>query len=110
MNWLKNLKKTYRAIADHIGKLLSGIGALLVSVDIAGYGDQMKQYAAQYLGDKAGQKVGVAIFVLLFARTAYAGWKLNQAKAALATATANAPALVPAPKVPEAPVAPAGGG
>jgi hypothetical protein len=107
MNWLR---KTYRAIADHVGKILSGIGAALVSIDIAGYGDQMKQYAAQYLGDKSAQKVGVALFVLLFLRTLYTGWKANQNKAALATATANAPALVPAPKVPEAPIAPAGGG
>jgi hypothetical protein len=95
---MNTLKKIYTAVADHVGKILSGLGALLVSVDIAGYGDQMKQYAAQYLGASAAQKVGLSLFVLLFLRTLYTGWKAKQNTAALATATA------------EAPIAPAGGG
>lgn len=107
MNWLK---KTYKSIANHIGKILSTGGAALFSFDISGYGDQIRSYAGQYLGDGADKKIGIVIFALLVARTWYTGWKAKQNTAALAVATANAPALVPAPKVPEAPIAPAGGG
>src|SRR5579859_5025964 len=62
MKWLKT---TYRKIADHVGKILSGIGAMLLSVDIAGYGSQMRDYAGQYLGPDAVKKIGLVIFALL---------------------------------------------
>lgn len=103
---MKWLRETYKKLADHVGKILSGVGATLLSVDIAGYGDQMRGYAGQYLGDNAVKKVGLAIFVLLFIRTLYTGWKANQTAAALAAA----PLPTKPPLVPEAPIAPAGGG
>lgn len=103
---MKWLKKTYTTIANHVGKILSGLGAGLLSVDVAGYGDQMRNYAGQYLGENAVKKVGVAIFVLLFIRTLYTGWKAKQAQEALAAAPLpTKPSLVL-----EAPIAPAGGG
>lgn len=75
MNWLGKL---YRTLVDHLGKLLSGAGAVLLSLDVAGYGDQIKQYALDYLGPNGAKKVGAALFILLFLRTAYTGWKSKQ--------------------------------
>jgi hypothetical protein len=77
------IASAYRFVREHLGKLLSGIGAGLMSLDIAGQADQIKHYADHYLGFKGAQKVGTALFVLLFIRTAYTGWKANQLKARL---------------------------
>jgi hypothetical protein len=107
MNWLKS---TYTAIADHIGKILSGIGATLLSIDVAGYGDQLRAYAGQYLGENSVKKLGVVIFVLLFIRTLYTGWKASQSKQALETAQAALPPVQITPVQPQAPINPAGGG
>jgi hypothetical protein len=107
MNWIKS---TYRAIADHVGKILSGIGATLLSIDVAGYGDQLRTYAGQYLGENSVKKLGVAIFVLLFIRTFYTGCKASQAKQALDTAQAALPPIQFTPAEPQAPIKPAGGG
>lgn len=107
MKWLIS---TYKAIADHIGKILSGIGATLLSIDVAGYGDQLRTYAGQYLGENSVKKLGVAIFVLLFIRTIYTGWKSSQTKRALETAQAALPPVQFTPVQPQAPINPAGGG
>lgn len=72
MNWLK---KTYRALANHLGKILSGVGATLVGLDMAGMAGQIKDYAAQYLGDQPTKKIGMVLFALLFLRTLYTGIK-----------------------------------
>jgi uncharacterized membrane protein YcjF (UPF0283 family) len=96
MNWLA---KTYKTIANHIGKILSGAGAALLSIDVAGYGDQIRGYATQYgLGENAVKKIGIAIFVLLMARTWYAGWKMQQTKDALQAAQSALPqpTIIPA--------------
>ena len=77
MNWLK---KTYRSIVDHLGKLLSAIGGVLLSADVAGYGAKASSYAGQYLGANAVKKIGIVIFVLLFLRTMYTGYKMRQLK------------------------------
>lgn len=107
---MKWLVATYKAIADHVGKILSGIGATLLSIDVAGYGDQLRTYASQYLGANSVKKLGVAIFVLLFIRTFYTGWKASQAKQALETAQAALPPVQITPVQPQAPINPAGGG
>jgi hypothetical protein len=80
------IKATYRSIVDHLGKLLSVIGGVLLSVDVAGYGAQLSNYAGQYLGANATKKIGIGIFVLLFLRTLYTGYKAQKAAAALAAA------------------------
>ncbi|MDB6104028.1 MAG: hypothetical protein JWO52_4027 [Gammaproteobacteria bacterium] len=77
MSWFK---ATYRSIADHLGKLLSVLGGMLLSVDVAGYGSQLSSYAGQYLGANATKKLGIVIFVLLFLRTLYTGYKARQSK------------------------------
>jgi hypothetical protein len=88
MNVLKNI---YTSIVNHLGKLLSTLGAVLFSVDITEYGDQLRAYAAQYLGPGADKKIGVVIFGLLIARTWYTGWKASQITAALSTVTIEPP-------------------
>lgn len=70
MNWLK---RTYTKAVDNLGKVLSTFGATLIGLDIAGYADQVKLFAGQYLGDKAAQKVGMLLFLLLLARTTWTG-------------------------------------
>lgn len=75
---MKAIGRTYRLIVDHLGKVLSGIGAGLMSLDLAGQADQIKHYADHYLGMKGAQRVGLALFVLLFIRTWYTGWKAQQ--------------------------------
>jgi hypothetical protein len=91
MSWIK---KIYNKVAGHIGKIMGAAGAALLSADISGYGDQIRTYAGQYLGDNAVKKIGIAIFVLLTARTWYTGWKAKQVAAALLIAQA-----APSPKV-----------
>lgn len=74
------LIRTYKVFAAHCGKILSTIGATFIGLDIAGMADQLKMFAGQYLGDKAAQKVGIALFLLLLARTTYTGMKAKQAQ------------------------------
>lgn len=70
--------RVYKLIAAHCGKILSTIGATFIGLDIAGMADQLKMFAGQYLGEKAAQKFGVALFILLFLRTTYTGIKAKQ--------------------------------
>lgn len=77
---MKFFKKTYRSLVDHLGKFLSVVGGVLLSVDVAGYGAQLSSYAGQYLGADAVKKIGIGIFVLLFLRTLYTGYKAQQIK------------------------------
>lgn len=72
------LIRAYKYVADHIGKILSATGAMLMGLDISGEADQIKMFAGQFLGDKAAQWVGVTLFLLLLARTTYTGARLKQ--------------------------------
>jgi len=107
MNWLKS---TYKRVAHNIGKIMASGGAALLSLDLAGYGDQIKTYASQYLGADGEKKVGLILFLLLLARTAYAGWKLKQTQEALATAQAALPPVQMTPVEPQSPIKAGAGG
>jgi len=72
------LKALYAKLKAHLGKLISGFGAFFISLDIAGYADGLKQYASQILGDKAAQKVGLVLFVLLILRTTWTGMQAKK--------------------------------
>ncbi len=78
MNWLKCI---YTKAVDHLGKLLSIAGATFIGLDVAGMADSIKAFAGEYLGDKAAQKVGMLLFLLLLLRTTYTGMVAQRQKA-----------------------------
>lgn len=72
----------YRKIVDHLGKILSGLGASLVGIDLAGVAEPLKGFARDWLGPNGVKWVAAGLFLSLFLRTAYTGWKAKQDAAA----------------------------
>lgn len=72
------MRKIWQSIKSHIGSWLSGVGLALMSIDIAGYAPQIRDYATQYF-PKAGSIISAILFALLLARTLFVAWKLRQA-------------------------------
>ena len=71
MSWLTAIRDKLK---EHFIKSLSAIGMALVSIDAAGYADQVKAYADQYLGGKASHYIGFALFALCFLRASFITW------------------------------------
>lgn len=71
MSWLQAI---YGKVRDHFIKIVSAIGMTLVSLDLSGYSDGVKETAEQYLGANIAHKVGIALFVLLFLRASFVTW------------------------------------
>lgn len=65
----------YRWVVDHLGKVISGIGTGLVTIDIAGVAEPLKNFAREAFGAQGVKWVALGLFVALFARTAYTGFK-----------------------------------
>ena len=72
------MRKFITSIKTHIGAWLSTVGLALMSIDIAGYGQQIRDYALQYY-PKAGSLIGAVLFALLLLRTLFVAYKLRQA-------------------------------
>lgn len=68
----------YRKVVDHLGKVLSGLGASLVGIDLAGVAEPLKGFARDWLGPNGVKWVAAGLFLALFLRTAYTGWKSRQ--------------------------------
>lgn len=68
----------YRKFVDHMGKVLSGLGASLVGIDLMGVADPLKGFAREWLGANGVKWVAAGLFFALFLRTAYTGWKAKQ--------------------------------
>lgn len=70
----------YKAIANHLTKVLGGVGAGLMGwlsiLDPA----QLRNDVQTYLGTHAAEKVAGVIFSLVVARGIYTGWKHDQNK------------------------------
>lgn len=81
MSWFK---KSYHYIVDHLTKALGVAGATLLGADATGYLEGVKAAALQYLPPdvalQIGKWVGITIFVAVFARGWYTGWKSKQEK------------------------------
>jgi len=88
-----SINSIYRKVADHIGKLIAGIGLMLMALDVAGQGEQLKQMANDYLGQKGAQKVGIFLFAIAFLRFLYAGYKAAQKQAQIDALQAQVDAL-----------------
>lgn len=73
---MNSLRNAYKIVSEHIGKILSAIGALILTVDVS----SVAGLAHQYLPEKAARYVGIGVFILLFFRTWYAGYKNQQLK------------------------------
>lgn len=76
------IRATWQTFKDHMGKVISGVGATLVSIDILGVAEPLKNFARDALGPKGVKIVALGLFLALLARTWYTGRKAAQ-KAAL---------------------------
>jgi hypothetical protein len=67
-------------LSGHIGKIMSALGAVIsvAAIALEDNAAQINDYARQYLTERWLHRVGVALFVLLFARTWYTGWVLKK--------------------------------
>lgn len=76
----------YRRIADHIGKIMSVSGAVITSaiLVVEDNAATIDGYARQYLSIRIAHWVSGGLFVLLFFRLWYAGYKNDQLKAQVA--------------------------
>lgn len=74
------IKDVYTRAVDHMGKLLSGVGATLVSIDLAGVAEPAKQFARDALGPQGVKIVALGLFVALLIRTWYTGHKAAETK------------------------------
>jgi hypothetical protein len=68
----------WQKFKDHLGKIISGAGATLVSIDIMGVAEPLKNFAREALGDKGVKWVALGLFLALLARTWYTGRKAAQ--------------------------------
>lgn len=75
---MSTFTKAYRSIVDHMGKLLSALGASLVGIDLMGVAEPLKGFARDWLGPNGVKWVAAGLFLALFLRTAYTGWKAKQ--------------------------------
>lgn len=101
MSIVSSIMAWYRKLADHIGKIIAGIGGTLLALDVAGQGDALKQAANDYLGQKGAQKIGLFLFVVAFGRFLYSGWKANQHKQQIADLQAQIDALTRKSQAPQ---------
>lgn len=74
------IQNIYQRVVDHFGKLLSATGAALVSVDLAGVAEPLKQFARDALGPQGVKIVALGLFLALLLRTWYTGHKAALAK------------------------------
>jgi len=72
------IKDVYQRAVDHMGKLLSAVGATLVSIDLAGVAEPLKQFAREALGAQGVKIVALGLFLALLIRTWYVGRKAAQ--------------------------------
>jgi len=76
---MKVLKKAYRWVADHLTKWLGVVGFGLMQLDP----DSIHTAALTYLDDHTVRMVGKWLFVLVFCRGLYTGWKSKRASMTL---------------------------
>lgn len=63
------IRRAARQVRAHFIKIVSGLGIGLLSLDIAGFADTIKNAADRFIpGGKAAQWVGVALFALTLIR------------------------------------------
>jgi hypothetical protein len=67
------LVRAYRVVVDHLGKLMATVGGTLISLDLAGYGQQVKAAVQQDLGPKWAHYVAIGFCVAMGARFLWAG-------------------------------------
>lgn len=72
------IKDVYTRAVDHMGKLLSAVGATLVSIDLAGVAEPAKAFARDALGPQGVKIVALGLFLGLLIRTWYVGRKAAQ--------------------------------
>jgi hypothetical protein len=75
---IDTVKKSYRAVVDHLTKALGILGAGIMSTMAWLDPASLREAAQTYLGSHAVEKLGGALFVLVILRGWYTGRKAQK--------------------------------